>query len=109
MAERPDEEENEELVMGKIPMESQLPTKEEMHSRRSPIIHSPPNVRETVSELAECSRRNQGNAELMEMLVSMKKEMEEREKRWEKQQKIREEFLEVDFRKREQQWELILK
>ena len=45
----------------------------------------------------------------MEMLVSMKKEMEEREKRWEQQQKIGEEFLEVDFRRREQQWEQILK
>ena len=45
----------------------------------------------------------------MEMLVSMKKEMEEREKRWELQQKIREEFLEADFRRREQRWEQMLK
>ena len=43
------------------------------------------------------------------MLVSMKKEMEEREKRWEQQQKIKEEFLEADFRKREQQWEQMFK
>ena len=60
---------------------------------------------EAFSELAECFKSNQGNVEIMELLVSMKKEMEEREKRWEQQQKIREEFLEVDFRKREQQWE----
>ena len=53
----------------------------EIHSRRSPLSHSPPDVRETFSELAECSRSNQGNAEIMDMLVSMKKEMEEREKR----------------------------
>ena len=45
----------------------------------------------------------------MEMLVSMKKEMEEREKRWEQQRKIRENFLEADFRRREQRWEQILK
>ena len=45
----------------------------------------------------------------MEMLVSMKKEMEEKEKRWEQQQKIKEEFLEADFRRREQQWERMLK
>ena len=38
----------------------------------------------------------------------MKKKMEEREKRWEQQQKIIEEFLEVDFRRREQRWEQIL-
>ena len=80
-----------------------------MHSRRSPLIHSPPDVRKNFSEPAECSRSNQGNTEIMEMLVSMKKEVKEREKRWEQQQKIIEEFLEADFRRREQQWEQILK
>ena len=74
---------NEELGMGQIPEESQLLIEEEMHNRRSPIHHSPPKVRETFSELAESSRSNQGNAEIMEMLVSMKKEIEETEKRWE--------------------------
>ena len=68
-----------------------------MHNRRSPILHSPPNVRETFSEPAECFKSNQGNVEIMEMLVSMKKEMEEREKMWEQQQKTREEFMEADF------------
>ena len=43
---------------------------------------------------------NQGNVEIMEMLVSIKKEMEEREKRWDKQQKIREKFLEADIKKK---------
>ena len=109
MAKKPNEEENEELGMGQIPEESQFPIEEEMQNRRSIIIHSPPIVRETFSKPEECSRRNQGNAEIMEMLVSMKKEMEEREKMWEQQQKIREEFLEDYFRKREQQWELMLK
>ena len=83
VAERPDEEENEELGMGQIPEESQLPTEEEIHNRRSPTLHSPPKVRETFSEPTECSRSNQGNAEIIEMLVSMKKEIDEREKRWE--------------------------
>ena len=72
-----------------------------MHSKRSLLSHSLPDVRETFYEPAECSRINQGNAEIMDMLVSMKKEMEEREKWWEQQQNIREEFLEVDFRRRE--------
>ena len=60
-----------------------MPTEEEMHNRRSSILHSPPNVRESFSKPAECSISNKGNAEIMEMLVSMKKEMEEREKKWE--------------------------
>ena len=59
VVERPDEEENEELGMGQIPKESQLPIEEEMQNRRSPILYSPPNVRETFSELAKCSRSNQ--------------------------------------------------
>ena len=51
--ERPDEEENEELGMGQIPEESQFPIEEEMQNRRSPILHSHPNVRETFSAPAE--------------------------------------------------------
>ena len=75
VAERPDEEENVELRMRQIPEESQFPTEEEMQNRRSPILYLPHNVRETFSEPAECSRSNQRNAEIMEMLVSMKKEI----------------------------------
>ena len=60
-----------------------MPTEEEMQNRRSPILHLPPNVRESFSKPPECSRSNQGNAKIIEMLVSMKKEMEEREKKWE--------------------------
>ena len=105
MAEKHEEEEEEQLGMEQIPDEGQFPGEDEMHSRRSPLSHSPPDVRETFSEPAECFRSNLGNAEIMDMLVSMKKEMEEREKRWEQQQKIRDEFLEADFRRREQQWE----
>ena len=38
---------------------------------------------------------------MMNMLVSIKKEMEEREKRWEQQQRFGEEFLEAEFKRRE--------
>ena len=105
VAEEHEEEEEENLGMEQIPDECQLPMEDEMHSRRSPLIHSPPNVKENFSEPVECSRSNQGNTEIMEMLVLMNKKMEEREKKWEQQQKIREEFLEADFKRREQQWE----
>ena len=95
--------------MEQIPDEGQMLVEDEMHNRISPLIPSPPDVRETFSEPTECSRRNQGNAEIMDMLVSMKKEMGEREKRWEQQQNIREEFLEAEFKRREQQWKQMLK
>ena len=80
VAEKHEEEEDEQVGMKQIPEESQLPVEDEMHKRRSPLIPSPPNVKEIFSALAKCSRSNQGNAEIMDMLVSMKKEMEEREK-----------------------------
>ena len=105
VVEEPEEEGHEQLGMEQISDEGQLPVEDEMQSRRSSFIHSPPDVRENFSEPTECSRSNQGNAEIMEILVSMKKEMEERERIWDQQQKIREEFLEADFRRREQQWE----
>ena len=65
--------------MEQIPYEGQLPVEEEIQSKRSPLIHSFPKVRQTFVKPTECSKRNQGNTEIMEMLVSMKKEMEERE------------------------------
>ena len=109
VAREPDKEENEQVGMEQILEESQLPVEDGMHNKRSPLIPSPPDVRKNSSEPTKFSRSNQGNAKIMEMLVSMKKEMEEREKRWEQQQKIREEFLEANFRRREQQWEQMLK
>ena len=93
-------EEHEEKEEEQIPEESQLPMEDEMQNIRSLLIPSPSDTRETFFEPAKCSRSNQENAEIMDMLVSMKKEMEEREKMWEKQQKIKEEFLEADFRRR---------
>ena len=83
VAEEHEEEEEEQVGMEQIPEEIQLPMEDEMHNRRSPFIPSPPNVRESFSEPVECSRSNQGNAKIMDMLVSMKKEMEERGKMWE--------------------------
>ena len=62
-------------------------------------------MRENFLEPAESSKINEGTAEITEMLISMKKEMEDREKKWERQQQIREEFLEADFKSKEQQWE----
>ena len=58
VVEKPEEEENEQLRMEQIPGEGQLPVEVEMQSKRSPLIHSPLEVRQTFSEPVECSRRN---------------------------------------------------
>ena len=41
----------------------------------------------------------------MEMLRAMKREMEETELKWERQQQIREEFIEAAARRKERMWE----
>ena len=51
-----------------------------MHYRMSPLSHSYPDMRENFPKPAESSRRNEGTVEILEMLISMKKEMEERER-----------------------------
>ena len=109
VAEEPQEEKDKPVGMEQIPNGGQIPSEDEMQNIRSPVINSPPNIRETFYEPAECSRSNEGNAKIMNMLVSLKKEMEEKEKRWEQQQRIKEEFLEAEFRRREQRWEQLLK
>ena len=60
-------------------------------------------MRENFHEPAESLRRNERTAEIMELLISMKKDMEDREKKWERQQQVREEFLEADLKRKEQQ------
>ena len=82
-----------------------LPEEEEEPLRMSPTYPLSPEVRELVPVQAEISRSIEGNAEIMEMLKTMKKEMEEREIRWEQQQRIREEFVEATARMKEQIWE----
>ena len=97
------------MGMEQIPEEAHLPVEDEVQRRISLVFQSPPHVRENFSKPAECSKGNIGNKEIMEMLVSMKKEMEEREQKWEQQQRISEEFLKAEFRRREQRWEQLLK
>ena len=87
--------------MEQILEEAYLLVEDEVQSRISLVFQSPPHVRENFSEPVECSKGNTGNKEIMEMLVSMKKEMVGREKKWEQQQRIREEFMEAKFRRRE--------
>ena len=61
VAEEPEEEEHGQLGMERILGEGQVPAENEMQSRRSPLIHSPPEARQTFFEPTECSKCNQGN------------------------------------------------
>ena len=56
-----------------------------MQCRMSPLSHSYPDMRENCHDAAKRSKRNEGTVEIMEILISMKKEMEDREKKWERQ------------------------
>ena len=68
-------EENEVREMEAIPEDIPPAIAEEIPSRMIPLNYS-------YLEQAESSRRNEESAEIMEMLKSMKKDMEEREQKW---------------------------
>ena len=78
---------------------------------RSPInfstslASSPPIRNREFREPGESSMGAQGNNQIMEMLSSIQKNMEERERKWSLQQKFKEEVYEEDLKRRDQQWE----
>ena len=98
-------EENETREMEAIPEDIHPAVAEEAHFRMSPLSHSYLEVQEHLPSQAEGSRSRGDSIEIMEMLRSMKREMEEREQKWERHQKIREDFLEAVARKKLQMWE----
>ena len=98
-------EENETREMEEVSEDIHPAVAEEAHFRMSPLSHSYPEVQEQLPLQAEGSRSREDNIEIMEMLRSMKREMEEREQKWERQQQIKEDFLEAAARKKEQMWE----
>ena len=74
---------------------------EEAHFRMSLLSHSYPEVQEYLPEQSEESKRREENAEIIEMHRSMKKDMEERKHKWERQQQIREQILKAAARRKE--------
>ena len=102
-------EENETREMEEVLEDIHSVVAEEAHFRMSPLGHSYPEAQEQLPLETEGSRRREYNIEIMEMLRSMKREMDEREKKWERQQQIREDFLEAAARKKEPMWEQIWK
>ena len=71
--------ENETREMEAIPKDIHLAVAEEAHFRMSPLSHFYPKVQEHLPLQEEGSRSREDNIEIMEMLRSMKREMEERE------------------------------
>ena len=85
--------------------DSILPEVEEEPLRISPTYPLSLEVQKQVPVQAGTSTSTAGNAEIMEMLKTMKKKIEERELKWEQQQKIKEEFVEATAKIKEQIWE----
>ena len=71
----------------------------------TPLAISPPIRNRDFKEPGESSRGAQGNNQIMEMLSSIQKSMEERERKWSLQQKFKEEVYEAELKSRDQQWE----
>ena len=71
----------------------------------TPLATSPPIRNRDFREPGVSSRGAHENDQIMEMLLSIQKNMEEREKKWSLQQKFREEVYEAELRRRDQQWE----
>ena len=70
-----------------------------------PLASSPPMQGRTFREQGESSRGTQGNNEIIEMLLSMQRKMEQREQRWNFQQQFRDNTYEVELKRRDQQME----
>ena len=79
-------EENDNREMETVPEQIPPAEEEEMPFRMCPMSPPGSEMREDFPELAESSRKDVGNNEIMEMLRSIKKDMEVREKKWEKLQ-----------------------
>ena len=77
-------EENGNKEMETIPEQIPLAEEEEMHFKMRPLNHSYPDMIENFPEQAESSRRGERNTEIMEMLRTMKRDMEEKEHKWKK-------------------------
>ena len=67
----------------------------------TPLVSSPPMRNMDFREPGESSRGAQENNQIMEILISMQKSMEEREKKWDLQQQFREEVYEAELRRRD--------
>ena len=105
-AEPTEENDNREIetVLEQIPPAEE----EEMPLWMSPLSQSGPELREDFPELAKSSRKDAENIEIIEMMRLINKDIEERKQKRGKRQQIREEFLEAEFRRKEQLLEYLV-
>ena len=68
----------------------------------NPLASSSPIRDREFRETGESSRGASENSQIMEMLLSIQKNMEERDKKWSLQQKFREETYEAELKRRDQ-------
>ena len=82
-----------------------------VHPKRSlsPIPNVSPDVRKVHQEQAKSSGHQSNNIELMEMLKSMKQEMQERDYQLRIQIQLRDEYMDAELRRRDQNLEEALK
>ena len=71
----------------------------------NPLASSPPMRDRDFRETEESSRGASENSQIMEMLLSMQKGIEERDRKWNLQQQFREETYETELKRRDQHWE----
>ena len=71
----------------------------------TPLASSQPLRSRDFRDPGESSKGAQESSQIMEMLLSMQKSMEEREEKWSTQLKFREDVYEAELKRRDQQWE----
>ena len=81
-------------------MVSSMKEKEERHRSLSPIWKLSPDVRKYHHEQAEGSGQQSNNANVMGMLVRMEQEMKERDKQLKLQLQLRDEYMDVELKRR---------
>ena len=70
-----------------------------------PLASSPPRQSRTFGEQGESSRGANENQGIMELLLTIQRKLEEREKRWNIQQQFRDKTYEAELKRRDQQSE----
>ena len=89
--------------------ESSSQRQQELQGSPSPILNAPSDLRQNHQEQVGSSLHQCNNAELMEVLKSMKREMKERYNQLKLQLQLRDEYTEVKLRRRDQNLEDALK
>ena len=85
--------------------DSLAPMQQEAQRSQSPFGNASPELRQIHQEQAESSMQNCNNAKLMEMLMSMRQEMKERDNQLKLQLQLRDEYMEADLKIRDQNLE----